>query len=211
MKDLRKVHFSRHEGVVKTKKKFNLRKFILSLISLIMFGAGLYLIILTFAPILQPGITFGNPKAVAQNEPRIGQNVLYIPKIGLEVPFFVGDERVMEEGAWHRYPERGDPETGGNFILSAHRFIMKWTPTATMDSSPFYNVGKLNEGDEILVDYNGKRYTYVIAKKYAVKPTDIEIEDPVKDRIKDAKLTLYSCTLQGSADGRDVFEAKLKQ
>lgn len=211
MNSSKKIHFSKHEGVVRSKKKFNLKRSILSLISLLMFGIGLYLIILTFAPVFQPGIVFGNPSAVAQNEPRIGQNVLYIPKIGLEVPFLTGDERVMEEGAWHRYPERGDPETGGNFILSAHRFIMKWTPTATMTSSPFYNVGKLNEGDEILVDYNGKRYTYVITKKYAVKPTDVEIEDPVKDRQADAKLTLYSCTLQGSGDGRDVFEAKLKQ
>ena len=132
------------------------------------------------------------------------------PKIGLEVPFFEGDENVMEEGAWHRFPERGSPETGGNFILSAHRFVMKWTPGDTMNSSPFYNVGKLNEGDEFIVDYKGKRYYYIISKKYAVKPTDVEIEDPVKDMQKDAKLTLYSCTLKGASDGRDVFEAKLK-
>lgn len=132
------------------------------------------------------------------------------PKIGLEVPFFEGDENVMEEGAWHRFPERGSPETGGNFILSAHRFVMKWTPGDIMNSSPFYNVGKLNEGDEFIVDYKGKRYYYIISKKYAVKPTDVEIEDPVKDMQKDAKLTLYSCTLKGASDGRDVFEAKLK-
>ena len=165
---------------------------------------------LVFAPALQSGIILGHPAKVAQSEPKPGDNILYIPKIGLEVPFLPGDDSVMEQGAWHRYPERGDPETGGNFILSAHRFIMKWTPGATMDSSPFYNVGKLNVGDQFIVDYKGKRYNYEITKKYGVKPTDIAIEDPVKDKIKDAKLTLYSCTLKGSDDGREVFEAKLK-
>lgn len=165
---------------------------------------------LVFAPALQSGIILGQPAKVAQSETKPGDNILYIPKIGLEVPFLTGDESVMEQGAWHRYPERGDPETGGNFILSAHRFIMKWTPGATMDSSPFYNVGKLNVGDQFIVDYKGKRYNYEITKKYGVKPTDIAIEDPVKDKIKDAKLTLYSCTLKGSDDGREVFEAKLK-
>ena len=34
-------------------------------------------------------------------------------------------------------------------------------------------------------------------------------QDPVQNRAIDHKLTLYSCTLQGSGDGRDVFEAKL--
>lgn len=39
---------------------------------------------------------------------------------------------------------------------------------------------------------------------------DVVIEDPVTDRQEGAKLTLYSCTLKGSSDGRDVFEARLK-
>ncbi|HMS32045.1 MAG TPA: class E sortase [Candidatus Saccharibacteria bacterium] len=210
MNSKKNIHYSSIEGVIKTRNKKRFTKLSLNFISISLFFAGVYLMTLVFAPALQSGIILGQPAKVAQSEPKPGDNILYIPKIGLEVPFLTGDESVMEQGAWHRYPERGDPETGGNFILSAHRFIMKWTPGATMDSSPFYNVGKLNVGDQFIVDYKGKRYNYEITKKYGVKPTDIAIEDPVKDKIKDAKLTLYSCTLKGSDDGREVFEAKLK-
>ncbi len=210
MNSKKNIHYSSIEGVIKTRNKKRFTKLSLNFISISLFFAGVYLMTLVFAPALQSGTILGQPAKVAQSEPKPGDNILYIPKIGLEVPFLTGDESVMEQGAWHRYPERGDPETGGNFILSAHRFIMKWTPGATMDSSPFYNVGKLNVGDQFIVDYKGKRYNYEITKKYGVKPTDIAIEDPVKDKIKDAKLTLYSCTLKGSDDGREVFEAKLK-
>lgn len=52
---------------------------------------------------------------------------------------------------------------------------------------------------------NGRRYQYEITKKYEVKPTQIEIEASSNE----AKLTLYTCTLQGENDGREVFEAKL--
>ena len=206
---VRNIHFSNREGIVYSKKNRTKTSIIFSLISLVMFLGGIYLMSLTFAPVFKPGIVLGKPVDVTKEKPRIGQDMLYIPKISVAVPVLAGGAEVMEEGAWHRFPERGDPVTGGNFIVSAHRFVMKWTPGATMNSSPFYNVGKLNEGDEILVDYKGKRYKYQIGKKYSVKPDAINIEDPVKNRIPDHKLTLYSCTLEGSGDGRDVFEAKL--
>lgn len=90
----------------------------------------------------------------------------------------------MEQGAWHRYPERGDPETGGNFILSAHRFIMKWTPGATMDSSPFYNVGKLNVGDQFIVDYKGKRYNYEITKNMELSQLISRLKIRLKTKLK---------------------------
>jgi LPXTG-site transpeptidase (sortase) family protein len=70
--------------------------------------------------------------------------------------------------------------------------------------SPFYNIGKLQVGDHIFVDFKGKRYEYAISEKYAVKPDGVEVESPTKD----PQLTLYSCTLRGSSDGRDVLEAK---
>lgn len=206
---IKKIHYSSREGVVKTKNKKNWRSSVLSVVSGLLFITGIYLMALVFAPVFQPGIILGKPVDATKESPRIGQDMLYIPKISVSVPVLIGGEEVMENGAWHRFPERGDPESGGNFIVSAHRFVMKWTPGATMNSSPFYNVGRLNDGDEILVDYKGKRYKYQITKKYSVKPEAINIEDPVKDRILDHKLTLYSCTLQGSGDGRDVFEAKL--
>ena len=113
----------------------------------------------------------------------------------------------MEHGAWWRKPENGNPKDGGNFVLSAHRFIMGLTPQQTLRKSPFYNIDKLTVGDEIIIDYNGVRYNYVISEKQSVKPDAVEIEQ-LTDQ---PQLTLYSCTLGGANDGRDVIIAKLKK
>jgi sortase A len=53
-------------------------------------------------------------------------------------------------------------------------------------------------------DGKGKRYTYYVDKIFDVKPTQTEIEAPSKD----AKLTLYTCSLGGSSDVRLVLIAK---
>ncbi len=102
--------------------------------------------------------------------------------------------------------EDGNPADGGNFVLSAHRFIMGITPEQTLRKSPFYNVDRLQNGDEIIVDYNGKRYFYTISDIFEVKPEDVHIEN----RTDKPRLTLYSCTLGGAQDGRNVFIATPK-
>ncbi len=134
----------------------------------------------------------------------IQESQLIIPKIAVNVRIYDGDLSVLNKGIWHRFPERGDPVEGGNFILSGHRFTMGRTPGETRQKSYLYNIDKLKEGDEILVDWQKIRYSYKITKVYQVKPDQTEIEEPSKE----AKLTLYTCTLAGSADGRVVVEAE---
>ena len=131
---------------------------------------------------------------------------IQIEKINLEVPFFTGSAEELDKGAWHRYPDRGDPKDGGNFILSAHRFSIGTTPAETKKRSPFYNLEKLEVGDTMRIFYQDKWYTYTVTKKYNVKPNATEIEAPSET----SKLTLYSCSLNGSADGRIVIEATTK-
>lgn len=169
---------------------------------LIGMAVGIYLLVTITAPMIptSPDVVI---KKLKQTLPS-SENRLYIPKIGVDVPFVTGDASSLEKGAWHRFPERGDPETGGNFILSAHRFRFRPTPEETRNSSPFYYINKLEPGDRIYVDYNKKRYTYELAEKFQIKPSQTEIEEPSNQ----AKMTLYSCTLLGSHDGREVFIAK---
>lgn len=145
------------------------------------------------APIVQDG---------QRSEP--SHNRLYIPHIDIDVAIIESDNAsALNEGAWHRKPENGNPERGGNFILSAHRFVMGWTPQQTYAKSPFYHIDKLKTGEKLYVSYNKKRYIYQITRKYKVSPAATEIEAPSAS----AKLTLYACTLNGAADGRDVIEA----
>lgn len=165
-----------------------------------LFASGLYLLLLTVAPTLTvPGFTAPQVTATENDTNRI-----VIEKIGVDIPFHTGGPEALEKGAWHRFPERGDPEKGGNFILSAHRFQLGITPQQTRAKSPFYNLDKLEKGDKITIKYNNLTYTYEVEEKYDVERTAVEIESPSEAH----KLTLYSCSLKGEKDGRIVLEAK---
>lgn len=183
-----------------------LRRGFLLLISICLMVAGSYLTYLLLTPKLpilagKSEIDLNTADDAADTRDRI-----QIEKINLEVPFFTGGPEELDKGSWHRYPDRGDPEQGGNFILSAHRFSMGTTPAETKKRSPFYNLEKLNEGDTMRIFFRGKWYSYTVTKKYNVKPNATEIEAPSET----SKLTLYSCSLGGAADGRIVIEATTK-
>ena len=195
---------------VKNRQK-SWKSYILTIIAILMILGGVYLLALISTPlILSQNI---DPKdnhttqLITKTENKITENRLYIPKIDINLPYSTGGAETMERGAWWRKPENGNPKDGGNFVLSAHRFIMGLTPQQTLRKSPFYNIDKLTVGDEIIIDYNGVRYNYVISEKQSVKPDAVEIEQ----RTDQPKLTLYSCTLGGANDGRDVIIAKLKK
>ena len=195
---------------VKNRQK-SWKSYILTIIAILMILGGVYLLALISTPlILSQNI---NPKdnhttqLITKTENKITENRLYIPKIDINLPYSTGGAETMERGAWWRKPENGSPKDGGNFVLSAHRFIMGLTPQQTLRKSPFYNIDKLTVGDEIIIDYNGVRYNYVISEKQSVKPDAVEIEQ-LTDQ---PQLTLYSCTLGGANDGRDVIIAKLKK
>ncbi len=59
-------------------------------------------------------------------------------------------------------------------------------------------------GDDITVYWDKKDYRYKITEVKTVKPNETSIEAPSKE----PKLTIYTCTLGGSADGRVVVIAK---
>lgn len=170
------------------------------LIPLGLLAAGLYLLACSLAPYdpIRPKVSIAKLKVAPSNQ-------LIISQLGLVLPIHEGDKSVLEKGIWHRFPERGNPHNGGNFILAGHRFVMGATPGETIHRSPLYHVDQLKTGDDIYVDWTGKRYKYKITRIYSVKPNAVSIEAPSAE----PKLTLYTCTSGGAADGRVVIEAKL--
>ncbi len=167
---------------------------------LLLFVAGCYLALLTASP----QIISRKPLPPIKQQEIAQDNVLIVPKLNLKLPINAGSVEVLEKGLWHRFPGRGNPVDGGNFVLSGHRFAMGLTPWHTLNSSPLYDIDKLKVGDELYVDWQGKRYTYRITRQYSVKPNQISIEAPSLT----AKMTLYTCTKSGAADGREVIEAR---
>ena len=180
-------------------------------VTILLLASGIYILAIALAPAVQTTLTDpvsnSTVDKIASTSENITENRLYIPKIDISLPYQTGNESVMEQGAWWRVPENGNPKDGGNFVLSAHRFVMGLTPQQTLRKSPFYSIDKLRAGDELIVDYEQQRYTYIIEEIFEVKPDAIEIEE----RTNDSRLTLYSCTLGGANDGRNVFIARPKK
>lgn len=172
-----------------------------TIIGVVLLLGGGYLLFIT----LSPDVSFvPTPHAIDVTDDEVDQrNRIQIKQINLEVPYNAGGVEALNNGAWWRHAERGNPKDGGNFILSAHRFYIGLTPQGTKARSPFYKLEELNPGSTIRVFYEGKWYDYKVTKKYTVAPNAIEIEAPSDE----AKMTLYTCTLGGSADGRVVLEA----
>lgn len=173
------------------------------ILAFLLFGAGAYLFVL----LQSPNVLQNHVNAASEEEQLISnhQNFVKIEKINVLVPFNAGDNAsVLEKGAWWRYPDRGNPEKGGNFILAAHRFRLGATPNKTKQLSPFYHIDEVQQDDVIDIFYNSKWYSYKVTKKFDVKPQDTDIEAPSDQ----AKLTLYTCSLKGSSDGRVVIIAE---
>lgn len=189
---------------IKPNRQLPLVKIILIVISICLLLGGLYLLTLVFAPAIN-SIASRPIDAKSLPAPNVNDDRIIIPKIGVNIAYGSNGEAALESGAWWRYPERGNPVEGGNFILAAHRFTLHNTIGETIEKSPFYNLGKLVEGDQVLIDYKGDRYLYKIDKIFSVKPTQTEIEAPSDT----AKMTIYTCSLSGASDGRLVLTAQL--
>lgn len=179
--------------------------FVLLLVSIAGLAGGLYLLLLVMTPNIP--VLYPTKRIEAKALPAPTGDRIYIPKIGVDVALATGGAEALDKGSWHRFPERGDPVAGGNFIVSAHRFSLGLTPGATRQKSPFYHIDKLEVGDQIIVDFQGKRYGYQVTSHNEVKPGQTEIEAPIEEGGQ-AKMTLYTCTLKGESDGREVYIAK---
>jgi sortase A len=89
--------------------------------------------------------------------------------------------------------EPGEP---GNAVVSAHRDTF------------FHNIMKLNRGDRIVVERNGRSLSYVVEDFRIVQPDDISVTAPTKDN----RLTLITCDpayYPGPAPQRLVVISKL--
>ena len=126
---------------------------------------------------------------------------LVIEKIGVDTVIVEGSNahQALDQGVW-RMPVGSTPDQGGNTILTAHRY--KFLPPS---SKTFYLLDKLEAGDAITVQWQGKRFSYRVRKTQVVTPQTIEI----LRNTKQPQLTLFTCTPLFSSKNRLVVIADL--
>lgn len=126
-------------------------------------------------------------------------NWIVIPKMGVDSAIFEGGEEMLNQGVWH-LPRTSTPDQGGNTVLSAHRWLYK-----PPDPRTFWNIDKIEVGDEVYVKWQDKEYTYRVISTEVVTPDRVDILRPTKEPI----LTFFSCTPLYSTSHRLVVKAEL--
>ncbi len=169
-----------------------------NILSLIVVLLGLYIVVVPFLPeatfVLQNG-SVPQESAAVQN---LGVNRVVIPKIHVDSPILEGTSAaILDSGIWRR-PKTATPGNGSNTVLVGHRYLY------TSGPNTFYHLPKLVEGDEIIVIWGNKKFTYQIVETKIVEPYGPAIELPTTSEV----LTLYTCTPLWNPTHRFVVIAK---
>jgi sortase A len=134
-----------------------------------------------------------------------------IPDLGkgvarLEIPR-IGVNRIVVEGATAgdltkgpgHFPETPLPGQLGNAAIAGHR---------TTHLAPFFDLEKVQQGDEIIVTTLNGRYVYQVTGSEEVAPEDYAAVIPTTDVTK-ATLTLVTCTPRYTAANRLIIHSEL--
>lgn len=137
------------------------------------------------------------------------ENTLVIDKIGVNAPVVEienANEDVIQkglEGGVVHYPGTGNPGEVGNYFIFGHSSDYIWRSGAYKDV--FALLGRLENGDEVKVYYQGKLYQYRVEDKIIVSPEKVDVLNPTPD----ATLSLMTCWPVGTPLKRLVVRAKL--
>ena len=201
--------------------KSRTRRIILSLVSLAFVVVGVVLIASYFLMQGQESTAtnsnnpkgFNVPKVSSTQETEAGGPedktlTVTIPKMirveNASVPYASGeDESALKEHAAIHLDGTGFPwQEEANVYLAGHRLGYPGYPSFLA----FYDLDKLENGDEILVaDANGTKYTYRVFKTFVADPTDVSVTEPVPGK---NIVTLQTCTLPDYAQ-RLIVQAEL--
>ena len=129
------------------------------------------------------------------------ENRLIIPKINKNVPIVEVKQRnvktakelenifMKELEDWVvRYPSSSKPGKWWNTFIFGHSSNYPWIKWDY--NEVFANLGKLSYGDEIIVYYGQKKYTYIVREKKVISPGNTKILK--RNKNKD-ELTLMTC------------------
>lgn len=201
------VRYDYREGVTFDKKK---NRWFLAFTSLVVIVTAAYVAAIYLAPRLV-AVPFTNltvdKTATRISSSKAGQygDRLFIPQINVDAAITKGgDKTALGSGVWQRQTELGNPAKGGNLVLSGYKFTLDTTPWRTRAKSPFCNLGKLKDGDQLTVDYDGTRYVYEVDRV-----SGLSSSNDAEQKSNDNRLTLYAAEGDGSAATGPMVSAKL--
>jgi sortase A len=104
-----------------------------------------------------------------------------------------------------QYPGTANPGNLGNTVIFGHSTLPQLYK-AQDPISIFNPVVKTRVGDEIVINYDGVTYRYIVRETQIVKPSQVEVLAQTQDTYE---LTLITCTPLGTYLNRFVARAEL--
>ncbi len=104
-----------------------------------------------------------------------------------------------------QYPQTALPGQLGNAVVFGHSVLPQFFNSSNY-LTIFSTLYRLNQGDEILIDYNNVQYKYIIDEMFEVKPTDLSV---LEQRFDQKNLTLITCSPPGTYLRRLVIKSSL--
>jgi len=138
------------------------------------------------------------------------ENSLEIPKIGVTAPVIIAEnldqnyfDKELDRGVV-MFPNSVLPGEIGQTIILGHSAPPNW-PKINYDGV-FSQVADLNDGDEIVLYFNNKKYSYFVNDKILLEKGE---EIPNNEISSDNTLLLISCWPPGKNIQRIIVESKL--
>ncbi len=121
---------------------------------------------------------------------------LVIGKLSIDWPIVEGDGwEELKRGVGHHVGSV-NPGERGNMVLSGHDDVF---------GEVFRDIGKLENGDEIVVYAGGHAYRYAVRAKRVVSPSEVSVLAPTREPV----VTLITCTPYGVDNMRQIVIGQL--
>lgn len=127
-----------------------------------------------------------------------------IPRLGIEnAAVKVGDVDLKKSLiAWET---SALPGNYGNNIIFGHSELPQFASPKRYDGI-FTHLMDLDDGDQVIIDYDGVRYRYSVISKKIVSPTDLSV---LEQRFDDAYVSMITCVPPGTLWMRGVVMARM--
>jgi sortase A len=140
---------------------------------------------------------------------KITHYTINIPKVNIvDAIVQIGGEDLAK--SLIQYPGTANPGKLGSPVIFGHSVLRQFynpSPNNTRRYlSMFSKIMTLQNGDEIIVDFDGITYKYVVTDKFEVKPEDVYI---LEQRYDNKELKLVTCVPEGTFLRRGVIVAQL--
>lgn len=142
-------------------------------------------------------------------------NRIVLPRIGKNVPLIAVSknknwkelENTIQKGLKDGvvvHPVSRNPGNMGNFFLTGHSSYYAWDNGRYKDV--FALLHEVEEGDEAIVYWEGKKYTYSLEKSRIIPPTEVSVLKQPNDK---SIITLMTCTPIGTNKNRLIWTGRL--